>query len=86
MNAGLDTGDIITQERTLIHPTDNGQTLHDRLALIFVEFGQHQKFGEGEIHLAIGGSDDRRRVFLADAWPGADAIKMQFVARPEFSE
>lgn len=34
MDVGLDTGDILTQERTPIHATDNSQTLHDRLAKI----------------------------------------------------
>ena len=28
----MDTGDIVTQEATPIEPTDNAQTLHDRLA------------------------------------------------------
>jgi methionyl-tRNA formyltransferase len=32
INAGLDAGDIVSQERTPIHPEDNAQTLHDRLA------------------------------------------------------
>ncbi len=32
MDAGLDTGDILTQSRTPITETDNAQTLHDRLA------------------------------------------------------
>jgi methionyl-tRNA formyltransferase len=32
MDAGLDTGDILTQETTPIMPADTGQTLHDRLA------------------------------------------------------
>jgi methionyl-tRNA formyltransferase len=32
MDAGLDTGEIISQTRTLILPEDNSQTLHDRLA------------------------------------------------------
>jgi methionyl-tRNA formyltransferase len=32
MDAGLDTGDILTQTKTPISPTDNAQTLHDRLA------------------------------------------------------
>jgi methionyl-tRNA formyltransferase len=32
MDAGLDTGDILTQERTLIVPDDDSQSLHDRLA------------------------------------------------------
>jgi methionyl-tRNA formyltransferase len=32
MDAGLDTGDILTQATTSIDPTDNAQTLHDRLA------------------------------------------------------
>jgi methionyl-tRNA formyltransferase len=32
MDEGLDTGDILTQERTEIRPEDNSQTLHDRLA------------------------------------------------------
>ena len=32
MDAGLDTGDILTRETTPISPTDNSQTLHDKLA------------------------------------------------------
>src|SRR6266446_1437708 len=32
MDAGLDTGDILAQEKTPIHPQDDSQTLHDRLA------------------------------------------------------
>jgi methionyl-tRNA formyltransferase len=32
MDVGLDTGDILTQERTAIETSDNAQTLHDRLA------------------------------------------------------
>ncbi|MDB6023144.1 MAG: Methionyl-tRNA formyltransferase [Pedosphaera sp.] len=32
MDAGLDTGDILTQQTTPIHVGDNSQTLHDRLA------------------------------------------------------
>ena len=32
MDAGLDTGDILLQERTPILPEDNSETLHDRLA------------------------------------------------------
>lgn len=32
VDAGLDTGDILTQETTPIEPSDNAQTLHDRLA------------------------------------------------------
>jgi len=34
MDVGLDTGDILTQERTAIEPSDNSQILHDRLANI----------------------------------------------------
>ncbi len=34
MDAGMDTGDILTQEKTPIRPEDNAQTLHDRLAQI----------------------------------------------------
>ena len=34
MDAGLDTGAILTQEKTPIEDTDNAQTLHDRLAQI----------------------------------------------------
>jgi methionyl-tRNA formyltransferase len=34
MDAGMDTGAILTQEKTLIHESDNAQTLHDRLATI----------------------------------------------------
>ncbi len=32
MDAGLDTGDILSQERTTITAEDTAQTLHDRLA------------------------------------------------------
>ena len=32
MDAGLDTGDIVSEQRTPIMPEDNAQTLHDRLA------------------------------------------------------
>lgn len=34
MDAGLDTGDILTQQKTAIDLSDNSQTLHDRLAEI----------------------------------------------------
>jgi methionyl-tRNA formyltransferase len=34
MDAGLDTGAIVSEERTPILPEDNAQTLHDRLARI----------------------------------------------------
>ena len=34
MDAGLDTGAILAQEKTPIAPTDNSQILHDRLAQI----------------------------------------------------
>src|SRR5690348_2045011 len=34
MDVGLDTGDILSQEKTAIDPKDNAQTLHDRLANI----------------------------------------------------
>jgi methionyl-tRNA formyltransferase len=34
MDAGLDTGDILSMESTPIDAADNGQTLHDRLARI----------------------------------------------------
>jgi methionyl-tRNA formyltransferase len=34
MDVGLDTGDILAQERTAIDDSDNSQTLHDRLASI----------------------------------------------------
>jgi len=37
MDAGLDTGDILTQRATPIQPTDNAQTLHDRLAQLGAE-------------------------------------------------
>ena len=37
MDVGLDTGEILTQERTPIVPLDNSQTLHDRLANIGAE-------------------------------------------------
>ncbi len=32
MEAGLDTGPVLAEARTLIHETDTAQTLHDRLA------------------------------------------------------
>lgn len=32
MDVGLDTGDILTQQKTEIRASDNSQTLHDRLA------------------------------------------------------
>ncbi len=34
MDVGMDTGDIVTQEKTTIAHSDNSQTLHDRLAQI----------------------------------------------------
>ena len=34
VDAGLDTGDILTMEKTAILDSDNAQTLHDRLALM----------------------------------------------------
>src|SRR4051812_10388833 len=34
MDVGLDTGDILTQDRTPIDASDNSQTLHDRLATL----------------------------------------------------
>jgi methionyl-tRNA formyltransferase len=37
MDAGLDTGDILTQTQTPIQPEDNSQTLHDRLAILGAE-------------------------------------------------
>ena len=37
MDAGLDTGDILTTSTTPILPEDNSQTLHDRLAKIGAE-------------------------------------------------
>lgn len=37
MDAGLDTGDILTQESVPIAPSDNAQTLHDRLAQLGAE-------------------------------------------------
>lgn len=37
MDAGLDTGEIVSQRVTPIHPTDNAQTLHDRLAQLGAE-------------------------------------------------
>jgi methionyl-tRNA formyltransferase len=37
MNAGLDTGDILTQKATSISADDDAQTLHDRLAKIGAE-------------------------------------------------
>jgi len=37
MDAGLDTGDILTQSAIPIQPHDNSQTLHDRLAILGAE-------------------------------------------------
>ena len=37
MNAGLDTGDILTQATTPIRPEDNSEILHDRLARMGAE-------------------------------------------------
>jgi methionyl-tRNA formyltransferase len=37
MDAGLDTGDILTQQTTPIREDDNSQTLHDRLANLGAE-------------------------------------------------
>jgi methionyl-tRNA formyltransferase len=37
MDAGLDTGPILTERRTSILDSDNSQTLHDRLAMIGAE-------------------------------------------------
>ena len=37
VDAGLDTGDILTQATTPIAPGDNAQTLHDRLAMMGAE-------------------------------------------------
>lgn len=37
MDAGLDTGEVISQRVTPIHPTDNAQTLHNRLAQLGAE-------------------------------------------------
>ena len=37
MNAGLDTGEILTQATTPIQPEDNAETLHDRLARMGAE-------------------------------------------------
>jgi methionyl-tRNA formyltransferase len=34
MDAGLDTGDILSRETVPINPADNSQTLHDRLARV----------------------------------------------------
>ena len=37
MDPGLDTGDILVWKSTPIHPADNAQTLHDRLAALGAE-------------------------------------------------
>jgi methionyl-tRNA formyltransferase len=37
MDAGLDTGDILARAATPIHPEDNSETLHDRLARMGAE-------------------------------------------------
>ncbi|MSU62553.1 MAG: methionyl-tRNA formyltransferase [Pedosphaera sp.] len=51
MDAGLDTGDILTQSRTTITEADNAQTLHDRLAGMGAELliGTVPQFAEGKI-------------------------------------
>ena len=41
MDAGMDTGDILTQRSTPILPEDNGQTLHDRLAQLGAKLLMH---------------------------------------------
>lgn len=41
MDAGMDTGAILSHEKTLIHESDNAQTLHDRLATIGAELLAH---------------------------------------------
>jgi len=38
VDVGLDTGDILTQDRTPIRPEDDAQTLHDRLARMGAEY------------------------------------------------
>ncbi|HEV2540836.1 MAG TPA: methionyl-tRNA formyltransferase [Frateuria sp.] len=37
MEAGLDTGPVLLEKRTPIHPVDTGGTLHDRLAVLGAE-------------------------------------------------
>jgi methionyl-tRNA formyltransferase len=37
MDVGMDTGAMVSQEKTPIHPEDNAQTLHDRLAQLGAE-------------------------------------------------
>jgi methionyl-tRNA formyltransferase len=37
MDAGMDTGAILTQEKTPIHESDNAQSVHDRLAIVGAE-------------------------------------------------
>ena len=37
MDVGLDTGDILTQAKTPVHPEDTSETLHDRLATMGAE-------------------------------------------------
>ncbi|HZL13770.1 MAG TPA: methionyl-tRNA formyltransferase, partial [Verrucomicrobiae bacterium] len=51
MDAGLDTGEILSQARTPILPEDNSQTLHDRLAQLGAELlaGIIQDFVAGKI-------------------------------------
>jgi methionyl-tRNA formyltransferase len=51
MDAGLDTGPILTQRTTAISPEENSQTLHDRLAKMGAELLVETlpRFGRGEI-------------------------------------
>ena len=45
MDAGLDTGDILTQRATPIRADDNAETLHDRLAQIGAELARANHSG-----------------------------------------
>jgi methionyl-tRNA formyltransferase len=78
MDAGMDTGDIVLQERVAIDPSDDYGTLHDRLALYGGEMlseaidlasggslARHKQEGDVSITKPIGKDD-----LLIDAgWP-----------------
>ena len=55
MDAGLDTGPILTQQAIPIAPNDTGQTLHDRLAVLGAELMSRTlpQYITGEIDLRV---------------------------------
>jgi methionyl-tRNA formyltransferase len=71
MDAGLDTGDILSQANTPIHATDNSQTLHDRLAVLGADLliRTIPGFADGEIILQkqpTDGSSYARKISKED--------------------